>query len=178
MKSNIDKIIYSNGVKEIFSSQPATQTNQVVITNNETPRDYYNRPIIASNKIEKWGLQYRYHNERLTERDLYEILNQTKDKKIVSLVAQAKEAKGMQYLGFLAIPFGVASGIFFLKSTGMFNTSYSNSNRNQYGLNNNDLVLSGIFLAGTITFPIISGVQKAKRNTYNHDAVKLYNEKF
>ena len=55
MKSNIDKIIYSNGVKEIFSSQPATQTNQVVITNNETPRDYYNRPIIASNKIEKWG---------------------------------------------------------------------------------------------------------------------------
>ena len=101
-----------------------------------------------------------------------------KDKKIVSLVAQAKEAIGMQYLGFLAIPFGVASGIFFLKSTGMFNTSYSNSNRNQYGLNNNDLVLSGIFLAGTITFPIISGVQKAKRNTYNHDAVKLYNEKF
>lgn len=182
IKSNLDKIIYSNGVKEIFTSPSNATTNQVIINNNEPPRDYYNRPVIANNKIEKWGMQYKYHNERLTERDLYEILNQTKDKKIMTLVAQAKDAKAMQFVGFLAIPLGVASGIFFLKSTGMFysSSSYNSSypNRNRYGLNNTDLTFGGLFLAGAITCPIISGVQKSKRNTYNHDAVKLYNEKY
>lgn len=182
-KSNLDKIIFSNGVKEIFTSPSNATTNPVIINNNEPPRDYYNRPVIANNKIEKWGIQYKYHNERLTERDLYEILNQTKDKKIMTLVAQAKDAKAMQFVGFLAIPLGIASGIFFLKSTGAFyssSSSYNSSypNRNRFGLNNTDLTFSGLFLAGAITCPIISGVQKSKRNAYNHDAVKLYNEKY
>lgn len=175
IKSNLDKIIFSNGIKEVFPSAPPSPSNQVIINNNEPPRDYYNHPITASNKIERWGMQYRYHNERLNEKDMFEILNKTKDKKIVGLVAQAKDAKALQYIGFFGIPLGILSGIFLAKSTGMFyNSPYNNSYPNR----NSDLTFSGLFLAGAITCPIVSGIQKAKRSTYTHDAIKLYNEKY
>lgn len=176
-KSNIDKINYSNGVKEIFTSS-SPQTNQTNANTNEANRDYFKQPAYTDNHISQWGLQYRYHNDRISEPELFDMFNQTKDKKIMNLVSKAKDAKAGQFIGFLGIPLGVLSGFFFLKSTGLFYSSYNNSNRNQYGLNNNDLTVSGLCLAGAITCPIVSGVFKSNRNKYTREAIKLYNEKY
>ncbi|CAN5553073.1 hypothetical protein BH10BAC1_BH10BAC1_21730 [soil metagenome] len=172
-KSDIKMIVYSNGVKEVFE-QKQTPTPKVEVRNPDNNADYYGNSN-SSNKIDLWGgNKYHQNNRTFNESELHNILIQTKDKKIVALVSEAKNAKAMQYVGFAAIPLGIgAYGLLIgslIKGSSNFNGTVSP--------NGSYLAGSAICLVGAIACPIASSVYKKKRKTYNRAAVKLYNEKF
>jgi hypothetical protein len=171
LKSNIDMIKFSNGIKEVFKQEIPVKTT---ITVTEKTNDYYsNAPIIQNNRIETWGSRFRYHDRTISERELHEMLLKTNNKQIMGFVGQAKDAKSMQYIGFAAIPLGITSYVFLLKSSGLFST------RGGYNkFDSGDLAVSAICAAAAITCPIISGVSKSNRNKSNRQAIKIYNEKF
>ncbi|MES2286624.1 MAG: hypothetical protein V4547_13130 [Bacteroidota bacterium] len=166
-KSNIQLIKYSNGTKEEFQSQQ-TKTADIPVENSS---DYYSGPVNTNNKIERYGNHFRYQGENISENELHDVLFKSKDKQIMSLTGNAKDAKKLQYIGFGAIPLGV--GAFYFLARGLFGTSYYNQRPNS-----GYMTLSALCLAGAITCPITSGYFKHKRNTSNREAIKLYNTKF
>ena len=153
-RSDIKMILYSNGAKEIFEPEQPKKI-EVQIPDNV---DYYGETSASSNKIEILGkVKFRQKGLILNERKLQNVLIQTKDKKIVALVRDAKTAKAMQYIGFAAIPLGIVAIITY-----------------------NEGMLAGgaVCLVAAVACPIASGVFKKNRISYNKAAVKLYNEKF
>lgn len=169
-KSTISIIKFSNGLKESFKQESAT-IKEKTITN-----DYYSGTPI-NNKIEAWGSRYRYQNSYRTEKDIQDVLLATKDRKIIGLVGQAKDAKNLQYIGFAGIPLGITAIGFFWKSTGIFNyTNYNYTNGRVF--NQRDLAISALCSVAAIACPVISIVAKGNRTKYNRQAVKIYNEKF
>ncbi|MBL7889174.1 MAG: hypothetical protein JNL24_06455 [Bacteroidia bacterium] len=170
-KSNIQMIKFSNGIKEVFNQEPAK-----VVTNTKS-NDYYTpEPVKPNNKIDTWGIRYRYQGHTISEREMQEVLLKSKNKQVIGLVGQAKDAKKMQYIGFAGIPLGVTSVIFLWKSTGIFSNSYNYTNGKLF--NSSDLAISAVCAAAAITCPIVSGISKGNRNKYNRQAIKIYNEKF
>lgn len=166
-KSNIKLIKYSNGTKEEFQSQQTKSTDVPV----ENSSDYYSGPVNTNNKIERFGNHFRYQGENISENALHDVLFKTKDKQIMSLTGNAKDAKKLQYIGFGAIPLGV--GAFYFLAKGLFGTSYYNQRPNS-----GYMTLSAVCFVGAISCPIASGYFKHKRNTSNREAIKLYNTKF
>jgi hypothetical protein len=155
LKSNIKMIIYSNGVKEHFGP--------------EKPVALKNRPVnrTVDNHIDDYLGVYSYQGMGIDERRLHAVLLSTQNKKIMSLVAEAKDAHRLQYIGFAAIPFGIVA----LYSTAGFG-SYRTTTRNGF-------MAAGILgLAGTISFPIISKINKQKRLDANSAAIALYNQEY
>ncbi len=170
-KSDINFIVYSNGMKEVFKQEP-TQKIEIKVADNT---DYYGGKPAESNKIEMWGSgRYQQKNVRLGERDVQNILMETKDKKIIALVSSAKDAKAMQYIGFAAIPLGIGAYGLLIASMIYGNTGASGS----LGLNPAYATGSAVCLFAAVACPIVSGSFKRKRTNYNRAAVKLYNEKY
>ncbi len=170
-KSEVKMIVYVNGMKELFEEKPIAKT-AISISNND---DYVQKKA-ESNKIDMWSSgKYRQGNHMLNERDAHYLLLQTKDKKIMSLVGQAKDAKGMQYIGFAGIPLGI--GAYGLLIASAINGG-SSSGPLGIGLNPAYATGSVVCALAAIACPIASGQFKRKRTNCNRAAVKLYNEKF
>ncbi len=167
-KSDIKMIVYSNGVKEVFEQKQPEKT-VIQVTDNV---DYYGGTATTSNKIEILGrVKFKQKDRYLNERNLQNVLIQTKDKQIIALVTEAKTSKAMQYIGFAAIPLGIIG-------LGLIATSpqYSYSGAITY----NDGMLAGgtLCLIAAVACPITSGVFKKRRLNDNREAIKLYNQKF
>jgi hypothetical protein len=166
-KTAIKEIHFSNGLKEFFAEFEVATTPKV-------PKNIeygYVAPM-TNKKIELYGSRFKYQGSFVHENEIHSILLNTKDKRLINLVGKAKDAKAMQYVGFGGIVFGIASYVFLLKSLGAF------SNGSYRRTNSADITTSGMFLAAAVACPIISGVNKGKRNQYNREAVRLYNEKY
>ncbi len=167
-KSDIQLIKYANGLKEEFQvQQPKDQ--QIL----QSANDYYGKPAPSNNKIEMYGYRYRYQGYNINERKLHTILLQSKDKQIISLVGKSKDAHGLEFIGFVAIPLGIAAGYFFLMSNSTLGTGTGANS-----VNSSYLTGAGLCLVGSIACPIASGVFRHNRADYNRQAVKLYNEKY
>ncbi|OFY85475.1 MAG: hypothetical protein A3F72_09875 [Bacteroidetes bacterium RIFCSPLOWO2_12_FULL_35_15] len=167
-KSEIKYVIYSNGLKEIFAVQEIK---------NDSKKDYYkkNESLVKTRKkIEFDGHHYIYDGWKIRECEMQEILMNSNDAQIYTLAQSAKGAKKKQSIGFAAIPFGIVAGgslIFFALSS--LPSYYSGGDEgSKY------LIVSGIMIGGAITCPIISGIFKHKRGTYNKEAIRLYNQKY
>jgi hypothetical protein len=178
-RGEIKMIKYSNGLKEEF---PVIPVNSIVV--NETPDTYYNQgdrnshynyvtpAQIKYNKIEPRGSRFLYQNEFMSENELHRMLLKTKNKEIIMAVGKSKDAHVLQFIGFGAIPLGIAA-IYLLDRSGYFPLySYGNN------YNNGDLALSAVCVVGAIACPIASGVFKHKRKESNRDAIEIYNAKF
>ncbi|MCW3086034.1 MAG: hypothetical protein JWP12_3400 [Bacteroidetes bacterium] len=168
LKSNIERISFANGVKEIFKDEPAAP-----VPVSPPVLSYYVIPQM-NNKIENYGNMYTYHHNKISERQLYDMLNSTHDKKIKSLVDDAKNAKIAQYIGFGAIPFGILGYYYFLRGTGEADFGGQSNN----SVNGSGIVAAGFCIAVAISCPIASGIFKFKKMKYNRAAIALYNEKF
>ncbi|MGZ4035802.1 MAG: hypothetical protein ACXVPU_14255 [Bacteroidia bacterium] len=168
-KSDIKMVKYSNGIKEEFQKEPAKPSVHIATTDNI---DYYGGTVTPTDKIDMWGSHYKIKGRKANEREVQDLLLSTKDKKIMGLVAEAKNARKMEFIGFAAIPLGIAS-IYALGSAISVNRFTGGISTNK-GL----LTLSGVCFVGAIVCPIVSGVNHHKKKNYNRAAVKLYNEKF
>jgi hypothetical protein len=163
-KSGIKYVIFSNGLKEQFSVQETLPQPQAPIN-----LDYYDPKALKEshvNKMEPWGAKYKYAGRKIGENEMQKILMKTQDRDIVPLIQTARDAHKLQFLGFAAIPLGIAS-VYLLGS------SVSGT-----GLNSGALAGSAICLAGAIACPIVSGIYKHKRTTSNRKAVEIYNQKY
>ncbi|MBL0329637.1 MAG: hypothetical protein IPP64_09525 [Bacteroidetes bacterium] len=172
IKSKIQKIHFSNGMKETFEAVPETKTAISISKSNE----YYPEKPVESNKIDVWSAnRFTQNNRTIRENDLHIILLKTKDKKIINLVGAAKDAKKMQYIGFAAIPIGIAS--YGLMWASLLNSTPSSG---AFGIKMEPRYLAGsaVCLIAAVACPIASGSFKKKRNVCNRAAVKLYNEKY
>jgi hypothetical protein len=97
LKSDIVMIRYASGLKESFETQ-------------EQKMEEYQILLACKNrKIEIKGHHgYRQNGTPLPEALLQSKLLETKDLKIMKYVSSSKKYKGLQYIGFAAIPLGIA----------------------------------------------------------------------
>lgn len=149
-KSDLAMIRYESGIRETFAKAiPA-----------KAPEQYEAAP--KSNRIDIFKTTYAQNGYRLPEDRLYSVLLKTKDPKIGSLVAESKKFKGLQYVGFLAIPLGIAG------------LAACTSGRNETGV----FALGFLSIGSAITCPALSGIFKQKRLQRLNQAIELYNENY
>lgn len=148
LKSELAVIRYENGRRETFAkASPAAET-------------YVEAP--KSNQIAILRTTYIQNGMRLPENHLYAVLLNTKDPKIATLVAHSQKFKGLQYVGFLAIPLGIA---------GLAACSTNKNDANFYA--------AGLLSMGAaISCPIVAGIFKQKRQQRLNEAIKIYNENY
>ena len=168
-KEGISKIRYSNGTVDDFKKRVTPLPKD----------DYYAAPSPSapvppapvapqSNKIEISGNTYYYNGSWQREKGIQRILMDTKDPQITRLVKKAKASKGLQYIGFLAIPFGVAAGV-----SGLLYWADALTNTPS-----NAGVAASVFAVAAVACPILSINFKIQRKRSTIAAVKLYNDKF
>lgn len=168
-KSGIKTIIFSNGTREEITVpvQPAPAIT-IQQAPPETGGDYYSGPVTPKYKIQAYGNRYVYNNRTISERELHRVLQDTKDKELLALVQDSKDAHKMKFIGFGAIPLGIASLV-------VFSNSYSTRAAK---FSSGKLATSGLLLCGAIACPIISGIYSHRRTAYNRIAIKVYNQKY
>ena len=174
-KSEVKTIKYATGLREeitVIQKQKETELP------SERKTEYVAPPEI-SNKIDGYGNHFVYHNQPINEKEMQTILVATQNGKIITLVQQAQKAKGLQNIGYAAIPFGVGATIaipyWMLCAIGYNNNwglPYTRSERNKYG------AIAALCVVGTITCPIASGVFSAHKKNCNLRAVQLYNQSY
>ena len=104
-KTEINWIKYKNGQKEEFKNVAYTQQ----IDNSANASDYYNPNAGSDYKIKIIRNKYRLKDVTYNERQIQNILLETNNKKIMTLVGQARDAQKSQYIGFAAIPLGLGA---------------------------------------------------------------------
>lgn len=169
-RSAVSAIRYSTGLLENISDP-----EPVHIANNQPPAesgsDYYT-PGPSSTyehyQIQQRGTYYLYNGRRLKERQMQEVLMNTKDKELIGLVQSSKDAHALKFIGFGAIPLGIAGMLVLVSSV----NPYSGA------INQGKVTTSGLLFVAAVACPVISIVYGHKRNAYNRMAVKLYNQKY
>jgi len=165
-KADIRTIIFSNGTREEVTAVAAVPA-PLKVPPAEYNVDYYGGPVTPKYKILNYGSRFMYNNHTIGERELHHVLQDTKDKEILALVQTSKDAHKLKFIGFAAIPLGIASLVVLSKSV------------NMYGQVSNDkLATSALLLCGAIACPIVSGVYAHRRTLSNRKAIKLYNERY
>ncbi len=151
-------IKFANGVKETFEKE---KPKEATVSSG----DYYTGSTAnPSAKIGDHLLFYDYQYRHINQPQMQSILLKTKDREITNLINLSKDARRKEFIGFATIPFAVAA-------IGAAAYAVSNS---EPGMG----VLAGICLMGTITCPIISGVNRHKKVAYNSEAIILYNQRY
>lgn len=129
------------------------------------------KPLDLHPPIYSAGLFYKYDNRRIKRREMQNILNNVHNEEIDLHVKKARTAKGLEYLGFVAIPtfaFGLGyTGVALLNNW----TASSVSDEMAYAPGVTSLVVAAAALGTSITFKIIG------RN-HNEAAIRIYNEKY
>jgi hypothetical protein len=122
-------------------------------------------------QLQKLGGHYLFGNSTIIrEKDMHNYLLTLNDPAITNHVKAAKRQKGLQYIGFAAIPLGVLGLISFWEESQMF--SYQRDTEGQSHSVSTVLAIGGIACIGaSISFKI-----NRKRN--NETALKLYEQKF
>jgi hypothetical protein len=162
-KSAIVAIRYRNGLKEIFGKPVVPQQDDYVAVPAKPVK-----PV--STDIIMVGPNMVYKEKRISESDMHTMMLVTGDQKLRTMVYRAQESKGLQVVGFTAIPLGVASMLLFAQTQAVYRMSSDEETRTT--------VLAGVCLAGAIACPIFSGIQKRRRTLANQAAIRLYNEKY
>lgn len=161
-KSDVKSIKYSSGLKEEVTSTEIHKAAPPI----SPPTDYYNpnEARTSSGKMEPYGVRYKFEGRKIGEREMQSILMKTNNREIISNIQMAKDAQKLQYIGFGAIPLGIAALYFLASSLNNQGSGY--------------LATSAVLVCGAISCPIISGVNKHKRTASNRRAVELYNQKY
>ena len=164
-KSDVNMIKYSNGVRDHFEVQAAPPQR-------EPERETYVAPPPPpeDNKIVVRGPYYKYHHILIKDREVHEILMNTKDPKIMGYVVKAKKAHNLQYIGFVAFPLvglGAYMGI-----TGIRDYNFFGSDPTE------NYQIAGACGILAIACPIVSGVFSHIKTVNTKKAVSLYNEKY
>lgn len=159
-KSNIQSILYSNGLKEEFKTPPVDNISEQKVISG----DYYAQSENPTYKIERQGNRFLYNGKRIKDSEMHWILLDRNDDGITMLVEDARRYKKLQYVGLGGLVFGGVGMISFVLGELV----------DEPGL----MVFGGVCAAVGIACPIASIHFKKKRNYSNREAIHLYNSKF
>jgi hypothetical protein len=183
-KSSIQKIIFSNGVKETFDS--GTHAAQAKQKTEPIDQDYYsaNKPIInKDSKIEKIGGRFFMNGNVLNENKLHLQLMTSTNPEIKALIKRAKQDKYLQLIGFGGIVFGMASLITLGSApqdeyTFNYQTGQNQVTKSRASERQPYYTTAALFALVGIACPISSIIFKADRKNSNANAVRLYNQTY
>jgi hypothetical protein len=159
-KSSIDRIHYKNGFKDIFPEVKPWRLPVTKVEKKEDVVDFKRKPV-----LEKRRGVYMYDNDRLSENQLHRLLLSANNPDIDRQVKKAKWSKGLQYVGFAAIPFTVAAMLASLTI-------------GEAGPHRSEDIASGAFLGCAAISVGTSYYFKINRKRRNAEAVRLYKQKF
>jgi len=161
-KSNVIRIKYKNGLKEEFKFEkpwlkPSENAVQAVPEIKRYPR------------LSRSGNIYFYGDRRQSEGEMQRQMLSLNNIDLNDHIHKARLARGLQNIGFAAIPLAVIGSIYYFSAIGFYESSTAN-NRN---FNNGTSLfgLAAISLGTSIYF-------KVQRNKHNAAAVKIYNETY
>jgi hypothetical protein len=156
-------IRYKNGACDTIKASAPAGKEKVVMSD---PSDL-NPPIYRAGPFYKQGYT------RMKEKEMQRIIGKVNDSEINLHIRKAKVAKGMGYIGFIAIPAFIGGLVY----TGV---ALINNNDSYYGATNPQMSYGpsiglGILAAGTLTTSIVF---KSLRKKHNNAALNIYNEKY
>jgi hypothetical protein len=165
-KSDVAILKYFNGSKDTLNVMKPKQAGQPAIAKpvvKETPKLY---PV---------GAKYMYGDQRITENEMYAMLLEKKDPELRMYVKKAKTAKGMRFIGLLAIP-ALAGGVAYtiIEATGVGNPNASGGPASATRDYTPGIAFVGVGVACLTTGIVFSSSYKNN----NRKAVKLYNQKY
>ncbi|MCW3083900.1 MAG: hypothetical protein JWP12_1266 [Bacteroidetes bacterium] len=156
-KSSITRINYANGIKDEFTASP------VIVAAAPEPVSY----IRKYPRIFKSGNVYLYGDQTLRENEIQAKLQSLNNPEIAEHVRNAKLYRGLQNIGFVALPLMAAANLSFIQNYDV----YTDRPTSQFRQAETLLALSAICVVGSVYF-------KIQRSHHNAAAVKLYNESY
>ncbi len=104
-KSEIKRLVYSNGLKEVPSVEKQAHKTR-------TPRPLPPKPpqmVFDKNKLYLYNAHFIYEGMPIRNDEFYFVLMNTNDKEIMTLADKSMKAKRRQYLCFGAIPSAIVA---------------------------------------------------------------------
>jgi hypothetical protein len=163
-KSGIARIHYKNGFKDIFPEVKPWQLPVAKVEEKAEPVNFKRKPVLEKRR----GI-YIYDNERLNENQLYRLLSSVHDAGIDRQVKMAKRSRGLQYVGFAAIPLTALSLFTYIAAKGVH--SYGENNASEENGSKLLLGCAAISVGASCYF-------KINRKNRNAETVRLYKQKF
>lgn len=165
-KATIVKIKYKGGYVDLFPEiiPSVNYSHEEYKRNNSND---YRESTEKYPSLTKLGKSYFYGKRMVNERQMQDILLQLKDPEINRQVKNARISRGLQYIGFLAIPFGIAAVAYGVESWDNPAFYSGKSDKVMTGL----IVTSGVMLGASVYFNI-------NRNYRNGKAVSLYQQHY
>lgn len=157
-RSDVKIIRYKNGSSDTLKHERPVEIKTTVA--KVSPPFDQTPPIYRTGPIYKQG-------GRISENYMHNTLKRVKDYQINLHVKNAKIAKGVQYVGFLAIPAVVAGGVL------AFATLIDGSNYGNY--NFTPSIACGFVAVAALSTTITAHSMRVKNNDA---AIKIYNEKY
>lgn len=159
-KSSIEKIKYKNGYTDIFSQEKTPET--VVKTEENQEETDYRKKIT----LEPRGRKYVYGDKLLSENQMHKMLLGLNNPEIKQAVRGAKMDKGLQYIGFGAIPLmGIGALLLGFSTDGWGAQPSEQEQLRNVGIG---FLAAGTFVLGTSVY------FKIDRKRKNATAVGLY----
>lgn len=118
IKSTIERINYHGGYVDIFKEEEKVDKEKL------SKNDEYVQ-LLSEFPIIKMGALYRHGPDLITEREMQQLLLNTKDPEIMFCVKNARASKGWRYIGFAAIPLIICSFTTLTVGSEIYNQSNS-----------------------------------------------------
>jgi hypothetical protein len=167
-KSELSSISYKNGFKDTFKFEKPWFISADVKKEEKPLKEMqvYKKDLP---EIQQVGSRFSYNGQLMREREMHHYLLSLHDPAISDRIQKSRLQKGLQYIGFAAIPLGIASMVYFIDGTGILTSQQDNVNSQNAG---KLLGLAGIACIST------SIILKMKRKNNNTVAIKLYQQKY
>lgn len=164
-KQTIKKIVYKNGTTEMMEEPPVVKSAPVPVA---TPPQQQ-APEVNS-KFVQVGKRYTYNGAAIGETRMYRIMDKKNDPELYSITKKAKRAKGLQFIGFAAIP----AGIYAIETlvVGSLFSDFAPLEQNAM------YAVSAVAGVATVGLTVTGLVFNARHQKLKAKAVKLYNEKY
>lgn len=165
VKNDVVMIKYQNGTVDKIADQVVSPTT----THVDAPIVIQKAPVVVDPKIYPSGNGYYADNRRIGQAELYNKLLNLNDSEITKHVHQAKAARGLQFVGFVAIPCMVGGVI------SVITQSFQERNNSRYSA---DYTTGAGLLSGGVVCLVGSTVFKISCKKHVKKAIDLYNAKF
>lgn len=161
--SEIEKIKYRDGNTDVFLVPMPWELPKKKVTAG--------MPVMNEDrkKLEKKRTKYLYGDRKINEKQMHQLLLSLNNPQITKEVRRAKTAKGLQYIGFGAIP---------ATFLGSICLGLENELRFSEDGDNGPIRLGAVFFGGAAAFLTTAICFKISHNRHNEKAVKLYNQQF
>ena len=168
-KKNIKTIKYSPYSTDVIFTYIPNNKDTANTDNRLYKPEYFINPRKVTDTITVGQHQIVYHNKLIKEKQMYPLLMQTKDARIINLSEQSRKAKRTARFTLCMIPIALLPVI----------DAAADNTFSGFKMSNGSRIAAGFILAGgTVSLPLISIFYYHKHNITTGETVNLYNQKY